>query len=322
MAPNRKNLADILQSIPDLKDKVKPEYLPLTHPNEQNRHVRAGQSKPPAEKYKVPEYDTTNVDVKYFIEYSREIGRGTGTIVHKCIERRNGKQYAIKTIPKKLNRTVDVETTILSEMNHPNIIGFNNVLEDEKAVYVVTELCDGGDLFSAVVSNSEKKHKNFSDREAARIIQQLLEGVDHIHSKDVCHRDLKLENILLIKKNKLDIKIIDFDLATKHYISDEPLSNPAGTAHYMAPEVVQRTYSKSCDIWSIGVIAYALLSGTLPFVGKNNKDTFDMIKNMELQFPPKAWAGVSETAKDFIANCLEKNQFKRLSAKALLQHDW
>jgi calcium-dependent protein kinase len=276
--------------------------------------------------------DTTNVDVKYIIDYSREIGRGHSTIVRKCRERKTGHRYAIKSIcksnKKRLLREIENEAIILAGIDHQNIIEIHDVLEDDKHFHVVTELCTGGELYDRVATTSTKsKAKHHSEREAVCILQQIVKVIAHCHEKQIVHRDLKLENILLKTKHKddLDIKIIDFGLSTKHDAeNDEPLTARVGTIYYVAPEVLKRCYTKTCDIWSIGVITYGLLSGDFPFSGTSDIETLKMIVSdlRQVEFPSTKWDGTSENAKDFIRACLQKDLSLRPSAAELSQHAW
>jgi calcium-dependent protein kinase len=150
--------------------------------------------------------------------------------------------------------------------------------------------------------------------------------IAHCHEKKIVHRDLKLENILLKTKSKgaLDVKIIDFGFSTKHDAEiDEPLKAEVGTIYYVAPEVLNRCYTKSCDIWSIGVTTYGLLSAEFPFIGHDDRETLAMIRSdLQVEFLSPAWEGISENAKDFIRACLQKDPSLRPSAAELLQHAW
>lgn len=298
-----------------------------TNRSEENALMKAKSSKETrvSKSYDHPKCENIScINVRYFIEYHNEIGRGTHTKVHSCIDRKTGKRLAIKTAPKtkkQLKKQIQREASILFELDHPNILHFKNFVQDDKALYVVSELCEGGDLFQAVVKKSNVR--SFSEEEAGRILQQLLDALEYLHSRNICHRDIKLDNILFSNRRKLQIKLVDFDLAIKHTEQDTPLSNLAGTYHYMAPEVINKSYSKSCDIWSLGVVAFALLSGKVPFSDADQRKTFDIICNQELIFPSSdRWDEITEVAKDFIRRCLVKDPSQRGSIKDLLQHEW
>lgn len=167
------------------------------------------------------------------------------------------------------------ETEILREISHPNIIRIVDMFEDETSFYMVTELCLGGDLFSKIEEMLDK-HKAFSEKQCAFIIEQILMAINTCHKNSICHRDLKPENILFDSEGK--IKVIDFGTAKK--IDPEAgIKGVKGTPYYVAPEIIQQVnYNEKCDIWSIGVIMYILLTGNPPFNGDNDNQIFSKIR--------------------------------------------
>ena len=129
--------------------------------------------------------------------------------------------------------------------------------EDEKRYYVIGELCKGGELFETM-----QKQGRFTEKDAAVITKQLLTAINHCHSNFVAHRDLKPENIMLEDPKRLDhIKLIDFATAARFNEKNPTFFEKRGTPYYIAPEVLSEKYDKKCDIWSIGVISYIMLSG-------------------------------------------------------------
>ncbi len=161
---------------------------------------------------------------------------------------------------------LNYEIDILKNLDHPNILRLYEVFEDKKFIYLVTEFCEAGELFDEIV-----KRQRFDERDAAIIIKQLLSAIAYCHSKSVCHRDLKPENILIDNKETLSIKLIDFGTSQK-FDTEEKMELILGTAYYIAPEVLKGEYDEKCDVWSIGVILYILLSGEPPFPGSNDKE--------------------------------------------------
>ena len=127
-------------------------------------------------------------------------------------------------------------------------------------------LCTGGELFDEITSRSQ-----FSEQDAAKIIQQVLSAIAYCHANNIVHRDLKPENLLLDSKNDNTIKVIDFGTSAK-YTEGEKMKQTFGTAYYIAPEVLTSEYNEKCDVWSIGVILYILLSGRPPFDGKDDRE--------------------------------------------------
>ena len=134
----------------------------------------------------------------------------------------------------------------------------------------------------------------FSEAKASSIIRSLLEAVEYLHSKDLVHRDIKPENIIFAHAGEdSDIKLIDFGLSRSHPEDSKPMSNPVGTSYYMAPEVLKRNYTRSCDVWSIGVVAYILLCGYPPFNGGDDARIREAILAGKLRFTGKGWSSKS-----------------------------
>ena len=136
----------------------------------------------------------------------------------------------------------------------------------------MTELCTGGELFEEIT-----KRSSFSEKDAAGILSQVLSAMSYCHAKNICHRDLKPENILLDSKNNNAVKVIDFGTA-QIFTPGVNMNQTYGTAYYIAPEVINGNYNEKCDIWSIGVIMYILLSGKPPFDGEEDSDILKKVK--------------------------------------------
>lgn len=166
------------------------------------------------------------------------------------------------------------ETDILKRLAHQNIITVYEMFEDQAQFYLVTELCKGGDLYDEI---TRRGNKLFSEADAAHVIKECLLAINHCHSEKICHRDLKPENILLDTDNR--VKLIDFGTA-ESFESQSGMQGLIGTAYYIAPEVLNEKgkYNEKCDIWSLGVILFMLLTGIPPFNGKTEDDIFAQIK--------------------------------------------
>ena len=229
-----------------------------------------------------------------------------------CTDRSTQEQYAVKILIKSemLEGHLEAlfnEVKILERLSHSNVIEFHELSEDDSRFYLLTELCQGGDLFTRL-----EKQKRLDETEVLVIVRQLLIGLAYIHSQDVIHRDLKPENILLqAKTNK--VKISDFGSAIVHE-SGTKLSEIHGTPYYTAPEVLGRSYDNKCDIWSLGVITYILLSGMAPFYGKTNEDIIKMIVKGQFKFEGWVWLTVSDQCKHFIRALLTVDPDMRPSA--------
>lgn len=206
----------------------------------------------------------------------------------------------------------------MRQLDHPNIVRLFEVFQDDKRFYLVTELCTGGELFDEIT-----KRSNFNENDAADIIKQVLSAIAYCHSKNICHRDLKPENILLDTLNQSgnSIKIIDFG-ASQKFENSKKMSQIYGTAYYIAPEILKSEYNEKCDVWSVGVILYILLSGKPPFSGDSDKEILEAVGLGVFSMSGPEWQGVSNEAKDLIKQMLTFDPSQRITAHKALQHDW
>ena len=231
-----------------------------------NKAVRAAaasasQSKEPADQVMITDA-LTDVRQQFHIN-PKEIGHGHYGVVRKCMHRETKEWYAIKSIRKSKVGKIDVlkrEIAILQEVQHPNIIRLIEVHEDTKYLHLITELCTGGELFDRIIAKTQSEEGHFSESDAAGIIRCILDAIAYCHDvKQIVHRDLKPENFLFKTTDEdAEIKIIDFGLSRHDTTNFGVMKTKVGTPYYVAPEVLNRQYTKSCDIWSIGVITYIL----------------------------------------------------------------
>ncbi|ONK78516.1 uncharacterized protein A4U43_C02F19600 [Asparagus officinalis] len=214
-----------------------------------------------------------------------------------------GQEVAVKVIPKgKLTTTIAIEDVarevkiLRSLTRHKNLVQFYDAYEDEDNVYIVMELCRGGELLERILSRGGK----YSEQDAKFIMVQILSAVAFFHLQGVVHRDLKPENFLFVSKDeKSVIKTIDFGLSD--FVNpDERLNDIVGSAYYVAPEVLHRSYGTEADIWSIGVIAYILLCGSRPFWSRTESGIFRAVLKAKPSFEEDPWPSLSPEAIDFI----------------------
>jgi calcium-dependent protein kinase len=231
-------------------------------------------------------------------------------VVRKCQHRETKEWYAIKSIRKAKVSKIEVlkrEIDILREVDHPNIIRLKDVFEDQKYLHLITELCTGGELFDRIIEKTKSEAGHFSEQDAAKLIRDICDAIAYCHDvKQIVHRDLKPENFLY--KTTADdspIKIIDFGLSRHDNLNFGVMKTKVGTPYYVAPEVLRREYTKSCDVWSIGVITYILLCGYPPFYGDSDNEIFESVKIGRYEFPSPEWDDISEDAKDFINSLLK-----------------
>ena len=255
------------------------------------------------------------------------IGEGQFGIVRECIQKSTGNKYAIKSIRKHSDEDQSIlqrEVELLDYAGHHHgIVNLIDVFESTTEFHIITELCLGGELYDRIIEQMNDAENStsptlFKEESAAQILYQILDSVAYLHDRDIVHRDLKPENFLLSGDNQ--IKLIDFGLATTHDEQyDAPLSSVVGTPFYMAPEVLKKSYTKACDVWSIGVIAYVLLCGRPPFEGEADEEVFANIKRGQFDLNVVA---MSDEANDFIKCLMKRDPRRRWTAEDALQHPW
>ncbi|KAL8539001.1 hypothetical protein ACS0TY_000850 [Phlomoides rotata] len=251
-----------------------------------------------------------------------ELGRGRFGVVHRCYSPISGESAACKSINKHSlssdptdRRCIEFEPKILHLLSAcPNILRLHNVYEDDGYLHLVTDLCDGGDLFDRLSSGDR-----FSEPDAATIFKQLMVAIASCHRLGVAHRDIKPDNILFDSRGRL--KLADFGSADLFGVSE--MSGVVGTPYYVAPEVLSgRQYNEKIDVWSAGVILYVMLAGFLPFYGDGAAETFEAVLRGNLRFPTKIFRSVSPEAKDLLKKMICRDISRRLSAEQVLRHPW
>ncbi|KAL3783719.1 hypothetical protein ACHAW5_008799 [Stephanodiscus triporus] len=271
-----------------------------------------------------------NIEDKYHVD-PRILGAGHHGSVRQCNDRATGQRFAVKSIrkddphvkPDGLSR----EIALLREMRHGSIIRLVDVFEDADYVHIVTDLCQGGELFDKIVEKSSDGDNDapcFEEGAAARVVYQILSAVSYMHERGIVHRDIKPENILFETAHEDSrVKIIDFGLSRKHFQNAEgPMSTLVGTPYYIAPEVLLRKYDKACDLWSIGIIAYIMLCGYPPFNGATNRQTHESVLRGRYEFHAEDWKYISGVAVDFIRRLLQLDPSQRMTVQQALHHPW
>ncbi|KAE8282402.1 Death-associated protein kinase 2 [Larimichthys crocea] len=267
-------------------------------------------------------------NVEDFYEIGEVLGSGHFGQVRQVSERTSGTCWAAKflkirkTVGSRLGverSSVEKEVQILHAVQHPNIVTLKDVFESRAEVVLILELVSGGELFDFI---AEKE--NLLESEAIEFMEQILEGLGFMHSKNIAHFDLKPENIMLSDKVSPhpNIKLIDFGLA-HHFHQGEEYRSTSGTPQYIAPEVINcDPLSTAADMWSIGVITYILLSGLSPFQDDTNEGTLRNIIAMNYEFDEQCFSMTSSMAKDFIQKLLVKDPNERMTAEECLLHPW
>jgi len=296
--------------------------------------------------YKVQKSDNDQLDFKEFIvnkdilvrqgdstpltnyKYLKSLGEGSFATVFKVLHKPTNTIRALKKIDKNVQITSEVEILneidILKKMDHINILRIYEFYITSDFFYLITEYCNEGELYDHLT-----KEGPFDESHSAYIIYQLLSALYFCHSSNVIHRDLKPENILVYSYNKIDnkekylnVKIIDFG-AAKIFEHNKNENKQIGSCYYMAPEVLRKSYTEKCDIWSVGVILYMLLSGIPPFDGDTEKKIFSKILEGHVNLKCEPFnSRISYEAKHLIKQLLERDPNKRISAKEALDHEW
>ncbi|KAG6409963.1 hypothetical protein SASPL_128007 [Salvia splendens] len=264
------------------------------------------------------------VDISDYYTVGKELGQGQFGVTHLCIDKHTGEQFACKTIAKrKLANEEDMEDVrrevqIMHHlMGQANIVDLKGAYEDKHNVYLVMELCAGGELFDRIIARGY-----YTERAAASLMRTIVQIVHTCHTMGVIHRDLKPENFLLLNKEEdSPLKATDFGLSV-FFKQGEEFKDIVGSAYYIAPEVLKRNYGPEADVWSIGVMLYILLSGVPPFWADSETGIFNAILRGRVDFTSDPWPSISDGAKELVKKMLASDPKQRLSAAQVLNHPW
>ena len=252
----------------------------------------------------------------------RSLGSGAFGEVRLVTHKHTGHERAVKifrksTYPSKREISkLQSEIEILRTLDHPNIIQIYEYFDDPKRFYIIMEKCEGGELYSQIVRQS-----SFTEQDAQRIIRQLVSAVSYLHSHKIVHRDVKPENILFEYPDDLSsIKLIDFGVAS-FFEESQRMKEPVGTFYYAAPEVMGKDYDSKCDMWSIGIIAFLLLTGRPPFEQADDSVITDKVKALKFEDLQASLTAVSSHAADFVRQLIQPAE-SRASARQALSHAW
>mmetsp|Transcript_22709 Transcript_22709/g.40463 ORF Transcript_22709/g.40463 Transcript_22709/m.40463 type:complete len:1094 (+) Transcript_22709:257-3538(+) len=258
------------------------------------------------------------------------LGSGISGIVRLVTHRATQVAYAVKCLDLALIdseeglKQLKEEIYIMCQLDHPNIVRLEEVYESHSEIYLVQEVCKGGELFDRL---DEQPDYHYTEAQCARLVKQMLRSVRYIHNKGIIHRDLKLENFLFSEgEAESELKMIDFGLS-KHFTFGEVHHEAVGTPYTVAPEVIKGSYDERCDVWAIGVITYLLLSGEPPFGGCGGPETLMQVRDNILRGaydlePHEVWQTVSQEAKDFIRSLLVVDPMARPTALQAKESKW
>eukprot|EP00123_Amoebidium_parasiticum_P016944 comp23652_c1_seq1/m.40385 comp23652_c1_seq1/g.40385 ORF comp23652_c1_seq1/g.40385 comp23652_c1_seq1/m.40385 type:complete len:909 (-) comp23652_c1_seq1:101-2827(-) len=265
------------------------------------------------------------IDIRSVYEFDEKnpLGKGGFATVYRAIHRQTRQQVAVKVIGKKHLDPVEkegmlAEIAILKLVNHPNVIDLLEIYDTPDTLYLVMELCTGGEMLALF------KKGPMAEQQAVRLIKQLFQGIAYLHDIGIVHRDIKPSNILLstdIPETQV-LKIVDFGFS-KFVRPSERLEDPVGTLKYNAPEVInEQAYNKPVDMWSAGIIVYILLTGRFPFIARSEHELVDAITRARFDCTCKEYEALSVDAKNVIHSLLRVDPELRPSAKDMLTFNW
>ncbi|XP_062336022.1 LOW QUALITY PROTEIN: serine/threonine-protein kinase 17A [Osmerus eperlanus] len=262
----------------------------------------------------------------YNIIPGKELGRGKFAVVRKCVEKCTGREYAAKFLRKR-RKGQDCRTEIIHEIgvlematSSSRVVNLHQVYEMPSEMVLVLEFAAGGEIFNQCVA---EKDEAFTEEEVQKLMRQILEGVCFLHRNNVVHLDLKPQNILLTSDAPVgDIKIVDFGLS-RMVSNHQELREIMGTPEYVAPEILNyEPISTATDMWSIGVLAYVMLTGISPFLGEDKQETFLNISQINVDYTDVELQHLGQAALHFMQALLVKKPQDRATAEQCLQHAW
>ncbi|WZZ72948.1 hypothetical protein YC2023_084318 [Brassica napus] len=314
--------------------------------NNNNKAHKKGCKKPPENKPSTTTTTTTNAkrratgsvpcgkrtDFGYAKDFHEQytigklLGHGQFGYTYVAIDKSNGDRVAVKRLDKsKMVLPIAVEDVkreveILKALSgHENVVQFYNAFDDDDYVYIVMELCEGGELLDRILS---KKDSRYSEKDAAVVVRQMLKVAGECHLHGLVHRDMKPENFLF-KSTQLESPLKATDFGLSDFIKPgKRFHDIVGSAYYVAPEVLKRRSGPESDVWSIGVITYILLCGRRPFWDRTEDGIFKEVLRNKPDFRRKPWSTISDSAKDFVKKLLVKDPRARLTAAQALSHAW
>ncbi|XP_029517051.1 serine/threonine-protein kinase 17A-like [Oncorhynchus nerka] len=309
-----------------------PEYSPRTSETRSRTRCHYGQAAEPNQnrcgllsEIKTPIKNELFTD-HYTIIPGKELGRGKFAVVRKCVEKCTGQEYAAKFMRKR-RKGQDCRLEIIHEVAvlelataSQRVVNLHQVYEMAAEMVLVLQFAAGGEIFNQCVAERDEA---FKEEDVKRLMRQILEGVSFLHRNNMVHLDLKPQNILLTSDALLgDIKIVDFGLS-RMVSSSQELREIMGTPEYVAPEILNyEPISTATDMWSIGVLAYVMLTGISPFLGEDKQETFLNISQINISYQEEELEHVDQAAITFIKALLIKEPQNRATAEECLQHQW
>lgn len=263
--------------------------------------------------------------IERFYNFGHVLGEGAFAQVRIGEDKHTHERFAIKVIKKQEYKVKEMqfimrEVKIMMKISHPNVVNTYDIFDSVHHLHLVLEYMDGGELFDIIADQG-----HLSEQRASQVVREIITGVDYLHDEGVVHCDIKPENILCKSRQwPLQVKLCDFGLANFYdKFDDYTMTDVTGTPGYVAPEVIKREpYGRAVDMWACGVVLYVMLSGRMPFYGRDDVQCLKRTAIGEYTFPEREWADVSDDAKSLVRSLLQVRPELRLTAKAALQHKW
>ena len=261
-------------------------------------------------------------DLRHIYKFqTKNIGEGGfGYVCKACLHSNPEMIYAIKQIDK--NQHPDdleiflQEIELMKVLDHPNIVKFFQVYEDDDFFYMVLEFLDGGELIERM-----EESPRFNESEIKNYFWQMLLAVRYMNKRRLAHRDIKPENFMFKTRNGKVLKLIDFGLS-QCFDHKKKMKTLAGSPYYLAPEVLQQEYTYKCDVWSLGVILYEMTTGDLPFYAENNNELFELIKKGKYDTKIFKSMDISPALIDLMTRMLIVDDDDRICIEEALNHSW
>mmetsp|Transcript_68466 Transcript_68466/g.196398 ORF Transcript_68466/g.196398 Transcript_68466/m.196398 type:complete len:601 (-) Transcript_68466:44-1846(-) len=262
----------------------------------------------------------------YEMPWGSWLGKGAYGTVRRAVCKRTGLEMAIKSIsiPAVEDKPkLEAEIAVQQRLHHPNVVRLFETFKTDTQLHLVMEICSGGELFEKITKDAPE---GFPEAQAAAYVRQIDAAVCYLHGRHIAHRDLKPENFLLCggggDTEAAILKLADFGNARTFEVKGPPMTTQVGTPYYVAPEVLEGSYNELCDVWSIGVMAYVLLSGYPPFRGKNPGTILKRVLKGVVKYVGPEWDRVSRPGKALVAAMLTRQPSGRLSARQVFADPW
>ncbi|GIY12995.1 obscurin, partial [Caerostris darwini] len=270
--------------------------------------------------YKRPPFTKPNErPFEDFYDIGEELGRGTQGITYHVVERKTGRSLAAKVMhgTDKLMDFMTSEMDIMNQLCHPRLVRLWDAHQTKSSLTLATDLCGGGELLPNIIHREK-----LTESIVAHYVKQILEGLQHMHEKNIAHLGLTIGDVLLTRLNCDNIKIADFGLATRLHSGREFIQE-YGHPEFVAPEIANKQpVTLAADLWSVGIISYILLTGVSPFLRENDRETLKEVQKGMPNFFHDNFAVLSDDARDFVTQLLQSDPSKRLDVNAALKHKW